>query len=137
MTLTWVASALPNASRNAAAKISPESLNWVRNELPYKYAAQLLKVGMTSREIEDEVLRLKKLPKNKRQPWQSEGSYAVSRFVSVCKWIGIVVLTLALIVVMLRLYWYFFGINAVRKPVTFEPYGQEFREKDRVLSGKE
>ncbi len=37
MTLMWVASVLPNAQRNAASKISAENLNWVRNELPYKY----------------------------------------------------------------------------------------------------
>ena len=130
MTLTWVASALPNASRNAAAKISAEALSWIRNELPIRYAMQLLKVGMTTSEIEQEVLRLKKLPKNKRQPWQGEGSYTVSRLFWVCKWIGIAVLTLVLIVVLLRVYWYFCGINAVRKPVTFEPYGQDFRERD-------
>jgi len=131
ITLTWVASALPNASRNAAAKISAETLSWIRNELPIRYAMQLLKVGMTSGEIEQEVLRLKGLPKNKRQPWQSESSYAMSRLVSVCKWIGIAVLTLALIVVLLRLYWYFFGINAVREPATFEPYGHEFSDRKR------
>ncbi len=131
MTLTWVASALPNASRNAAAKISAETLGWVRNELPISYAVQLLKVGMTSGEIEKEVFRLKGLPKNKRQPWQRESSYTMSRIVSVCKWIGIGILTLALIVVLLRLYWYFFGINAVRKPVTFEPYGHEFSDRKR------
>ncbi|WP_352403035.1 hypothetical protein [Pyramidobacter sp.] len=135
MTLTWVASSLPNASRNAVAKISAETLNWVRNELPIRYAMQLLKVGVTAGEIEQEVRRLKALPKNKRQPWQSDGSYAVSRLVSICKWLGIVFITLMLILVLFRLYWYFFGINAMRKPVTFEPYGQEFPERERRTGG--
>ena len=134
-TLTWVATSLPNASRNAAAKVSAETLNWVRKELPSRYAMQLLKVGMSAGEIEQEVRRLKALPKNKRQPWQSEISYTVSRFVAICKWAGIVVLMLALVVVLFRLYWYFFGINAMRKPVTFEPYGQEFPERERRTGG--
>ena len=131
MTLTWVASALPNASRNAAAKISADTLSWVRNELPYKYATQLLKIGVTAGEIEQEVRRLKSLPKKARIPWQSDASYTIRRVVSMFKWVAIGVLVLASIVLIYRMYWYFFGINAVREPVTFGPSSREYRNRKR------
>jgi hypothetical protein len=126
MTLMWVASVLPNAQRNAASKISAESLNWVRNELPYKYAVQLLKVGVTAGEIEEEVRRLRSLPKKARIPWQSSVSYTFRRVLSVFKWVAISLLVLASIVLIYRLYWYFFGIHAVREPVTFGPGSRDY-----------
>ena len=122
MTLTWVATSLPNASKNAAAKVSPDTLAWVRTELPIKAAVQLLKIGRTTGEIEQEVRRMKSLPKSARRPWQSDVSYTVSRMVSVLKWIGIAMLALLTFAIVFRLYWYFFSINAMREPVTFEPY---------------
>ena len=127
---------MPNSARNAAVKISAETMSWIRKELPIRYAMSLLKIGMTAREIEDEVLRLKALPKNKRLPWQSHTSYTVNRFVTICKWGSIAVATIALIALLFRLYWYFFGIHATREPVTFEPYGHEFRDRDRFVKEK-
>jgi len=132
MTLMWVASVLPNAQRNAASKISAESLNWVRNELPYKYAVQLLKVGVTAGEIEEEVRRLRSLPKKARIPWQSSVSYTFRRVLSVFKWVAISLLVLASIVLIYRLYWYFFGIHAVREPVTFGPSSRVYRNRKRI-----
>ena len=131
-TLIWAATSLPNTSRNAAVKVSADTLNWVRKELPIRYTTQLLKVGMTAGEIEEEVIRLKSLPKKERIPWQSDASYTIRRVLSVFKWAVIGLLVLVSIVLLCRLYWYFFGINAVREPVTFGPSSRMLRGRKRL-----
>ncbi len=66
---------------------------------------QFLKVGVTAGEIEEEVRRLRSLPKKARIPWQSSASYTFRRVLSVFKWVVIGLLVLASIVLIYRLYW--------------------------------
>ena len=79
--LSWMARKLTPSARNTASKLSVSDLRWVIDDLPERYVSQLF--GDKSHDpeaIHYEIERLRDLPKDSREPWQSVWEYRWSKY---------------------------------------------------------
>ena len=79
--LSWMARKLTPSARNTASKLSVSDLRWVIDDLPERYVSQLF--GEKGREpdaVHYEIERLRDLPKDSREPWQSDWEYRWSKY---------------------------------------------------------
>ena len=79
--LSWIARKLTPSARNTASKLSVSDLRWIIDDLPERYVSQLF--GDKSHDpeaIHYEIERLRELPKDSREPWQSVWEYRWSKY---------------------------------------------------------
>ena len=79
--LSWMVKKLTPSARNTASKLSVTDLRWVIDDLPERYVSQLF--GDKSHDTEAvhyEIERLRELPKDSREPWQSVWEYRWSKY---------------------------------------------------------
>ena len=81
--LSWAARKLTPSARNTALKLSVSDLKWVINDLPERYVSQLFgDKGHEPEAVHYEIERLRDLPEDSREPWQSVWEYRWSKYSS-------------------------------------------------------
>ena len=76
-------SELTPSARNTALKLSVSDLKWVINDLPERYVSQLFgDKGHEPEAVHYEIERLRDLPEDSREPWQSVWEYRWSKYSS-------------------------------------------------------
>ena len=79
--LSWMARKLTPSARNTASKLSVQDLRWIIDDLPERYVSQLLgEKGRDNEAVHYEIDRLRELPRDSREPWQSDVQYMWSKY---------------------------------------------------------
>lgn len=100
--LSWMARKLTPSARNTASKLSVADLKFVVDDLPERYVSRLFgDKGHDPEAVHYEIERLRELPEDSREPWQSAWEYRWSKY-SVYIIIAGAVLFMAVLVRILR-----------------------------------
>ena len=79
--LSWMARKLTPSARNTASRLPLSDMRWVVDDLPERYVSQLFgDKSHDPEEIHYEIDRLRELPKDSREPWQSAWQYRWSKY---------------------------------------------------------